>query len=428
MLAAWGVPDLTGKGRFVTANLIDSLGNGLVMAFTIVYFARTTSLSLVEVGAALTLGRLLTLPAPPLIGPVLDRIGPQAMIAVGNAISVVGFVGYLFSHSVWQIVVSQVVVQFGANCYWLAASPLTVLAARGGERTRWFGLVRALRNIGIGFGGVASAVALSIGTTTGLRAVMVVNAVTFAIAGWLVLSWDPPPEPMDGADQTPRARSDAGTARGSYLTVLRDTRYLTLVAVNVAFVFAAMVVSVLLAIYTADSLGVGAWVVGVLVALNTAMVALLQTVASRWIETRRPIRVIAVASLLNALACLLFAALVAVPGWAVIAGLLVAMVVYTVAEILSSPPVSELSVIMAPEHLRGRYLAVFQLSWSIGGALAPVLLTALLDGGAVLPWVFLAVLSLLAVPATLSIDARAPAQAPPSPGPAPTTELNTDAR
>lgn len=52
---AWGLPDLAGKGRFVAANLIDSLGTGLVMAFTVVFFVKTTSLSLVAVGAALTM-------------------------------------------------------------------------------------------------------------------------------------------------------------------------------------------------------------------------------------------------------------------------------------------------------------------------------------------------------------------------------------
>ncbi|MGO4430590.1 MFS transporter, partial [Streptomyces sp. MCAF7] len=69
---AWGLPDLAGKGRFITANLIDSLGNGLVMAFTIVFFVKTTSLSLVAVGAALTAGQLLALPVPPFIGLLLD--------------------------------------------------------------------------------------------------------------------------------------------------------------------------------------------------------------------------------------------------------------------------------------------------------------------------------------------------------------------
>ncbi|WP_405864679.1 MFS transporter [Streptomyces sp. NBC_01515] len=407
----WGLPDLTGKGRFVTANLIDSLGNGLVMAFTIVFFVKTTPLSLVAVGAALTTGRLLALPMPPFVGPLLDKYGPRAVIAAGNWISVAGFVGFLFSHAIWQIVLWQFVVQLGSTAFWMGSSPLTVLVAQGTERARWFGFVRALRNVGVGFGGAASAVALSIGTVAGLRAVMVANAVTFAIAGWLFLTWRPAGDASETADTAPAEAKRAAPAEspeeqppGGYRTVLRDTRYLRLVAVNLSFVFASMVITVLLAVYAADNLGIGAWIVGVLVVLNTAMVALLQTLASRWIETRSPVRVLVLALLVNAAAFVLFGSLLALPGWAVIAGLLIAMILYTVAEILSSPPTSELSVMMAPEHLRGRYLAVYQLSWSIGGALAPVLLTSLLDGGALLPWVFLTAISLLAVPLVLGLD------------------------
>ncbi|WP_413811170.1 MFS transporter [Streptomyces sp. OE57] len=412
---AWGLPDLAGKGRFVTANLIDSLGNGLVMAFTVVFFVKTTSLSLVAVGAALTVGQLLALPIPPIIGLLLDRYGPRIVVAAGNWISVAGFIGFLFSHAAWQIVLWQFVVQLGSTAFWMGNSPLIVLVARGVERARWFGFVRALRNVGVGFGGAASAVALSIGTVAGLRAVMVINVVSFAVAGWLMITFrgadtsgaaDAGPAEPKPAGPEQAAGETTGQPAGGYRTVLKDTRYLRLVATNISFVFASTVIMVLLAVYAADDLHVGAWIVGVLVVLNAAMVALLQTLASRWIEARRPVTVLVLALLLNAAAFVVFGTLLVLPGWAVIAGLLIAMVLYTVAEILSSPPTSELSVVMAPEHLRGRYLGVYQMSWSVGGAVAPALLTALLEGGAALPWVFLTAISMLAVPLVLGLDRR----------------------
>ncbi|MFJ1609709.1 MFS transporter [Streptomyces sp. NPDC088253] len=414
---AWGLPDLAGKGRFVTANLIDSLGNGLVAAFTVVFFVKTTSLSLVAVGAALTAGQLLVLPVPLFVGRLLDKCGPRIVVAAGNWISVAGFIGFLFSHAAWQIVLWQFVVQLGSTAFWMGSSPLTVLVARGVERARWFGFVRALRNVGVGFGGAASAVALSIGTVAGLRAVMVINVVTFAVAGWLVITLrgadtseaaDAGPAEPKPAEPEQAAGETTGPPSGGYRTVLKDTRYLRLVATNVSFVFASTVITVLLAVYAVDNLDVGAWIVGVIVVLNAAMVALLQTLASRWIEARKPVTVLVLALLFNAAAFAVFGTLLVLPGWAVIAGLLIAMVLYTVAEMLSSPPTSELSVVMAPEHLRGRYLGVYQLSWSVGGAVAPALLTALLEGGAALPWMFLTAISVLAVPLVIGLD-RGPA-------------------
>lgn len=410
---AWGLPGLAGKGRFVSANLIDSLGNGLVMAFTVVFFVKTTSLSLVAVGAALTVGQLLALPVPPFIGHLLDRCGPRTVIAAGNWISVAGFIGFLFSHAAWQIVLWQFVVQLGSTAFWMGNNPLIMLVSRGVERARWFGLVRALRNIGVGFGGAASAVALSLGTVAWLRAIMVVNVVTFALAGWLVITFRGA-DTSDAADAGPEEpkpaepeRAAGGTAaRPSGGGVLKDTRYLRLVAANISFAFASTVIRVLLAVYVGDNLGVGTWIVGVLVVLNTTMVALLQTLVGRWTEVRRPGTTLVLALLLNAAAFIVFGTLPVLPGRAAIAGLLIAMVLYTMAEILSSPTASELSVVMAPEHLQGRYLGVYQLSWSVGGAVAPALLTALLEGGASLPWAFLTAISVLAVPLVLGLDRR----------------------
>ncbi|MFC9230946.1 MFS transporter [Streptomyces decoyicus] len=439
---AWGLPDLAGKGRFVTANLIDSLGNGLVVAFTVVFFVKTTSLSLAAIGAALTAGQLLVLPVPLFIGRLLDTYGPRIVVAAGNWISVAGFIGFLFSHAAWQIVLWQFVVQLGSTAFWMGNSPLTVLVARGVERARWFGFVRALRNVGVGFGGAVSAVALSIGTVAGLRAVMVINVVTFAVAGWLVITLrgadtsdaagagpgpaGPGPAEPESARPEQAAGEATGQPPGGYRTVLKDTRYLRLVATNVSFVFASTVISVLLAVYAVDNLDVGAWIVGAVVVLNAVMVALLQTLASRWIEARRPVTVLVLALLFNAAAFVVFGTLLVLPGWAVIAGLLIAMVLYTVAEMLSSPPTSELSVVMAPEHLRGRYLGVYQLSWSVGGAVAPALLTALLAGGAALPWVFLAAISVLAVPLVLGLDRRpaATSEAAPAGDVAPVEQLD----
>ncbi|MEJ8672908.1 MFS transporter [Streptomyces sp. MS1.AVA.1] len=343
------------------------------MAFTVVFLVKTTSLSLVAVGAALTAGQLLALPVPPVLGPLLDKYGPRTVVAVGNWVSVAGFIGFLFSHASWQIVLWQFVVQLGSTAFWMGNSPLIVLVARGDERARWFGFIRALRNVGIGFGGAASAVALSIGTVDGLRAVMVINAVSFAVAGWLIITFrgadtseaadaghaEPRPAAPRPAEPKPAEPEQAagertGQPSGGYRTVLKDTRYLRLVATNIAFAFASTVITVLLAAYVADNLDVGSWIVGVLVVLNTAMVALLQTLASRWIEARRPVTVLVLALLFNAAAFIVFGTLLVLPGWAVIAGLLIAMVLYTVGEILGSPPTSELSVVMAPEHLRGR--------------------------------------------------------------------------
>ncbi|WP_441246655.1 MFS transporter [Kitasatospora sp. McL0602] len=392
----------TGGRHLLGAHLIDSTGSGLLLAFTVVYFARTTPLGLTEIGAAISLGRLLALPTALLTGPVIDRLGARQVAAAANLLSALAYTAFLTAGQAWQIVGVVCLAQIGTAAYWTASTGLVVLAAEAPDRPRWFALVGSLRNGGLAVGGAIGALLLATGGTTGLRATVVANAVSFAVAAALLATWQPPVR---------AAAPTTSAVEGSYRTVLRDRRYLLLVAVNLSFVLASLVLSLLLAVYLTEGLHRQAWVAGSLLVLNSAQVVLTQTAVARRLSRHRPIRVVVAGALLNALAFGLFALLSAAPGWAVMAGLYAAMLVYNLAETVATPFREELSVSLAHPGLRGRYLAVYQLSWTLGQTVGPALLTLLLGWGAACPWLFLAAASLTAVPLLLALERESVAPA-----------------
>ncbi|MEV8016105.1 MFS transporter [Streptomyces sp. NPDC086554] len=395
LLAKWGLPNLSGNGRFVSANIMDSLGNGLVLAFTVIYFTTTTSLSLGSIGAALSVGQFLALPVPVVAGSLIDRFGPRKVVVAANLVSAVGFGAFLAADAVWKIIAVQFVVQAGSSSYWTSSRALVLLAARSNDQARWFGFISALRNIGGGFGVAVASIAIAL-DSGGVRVLVLVNALTFVIAAGLLAGWRPVTE--QDAPHLSRTAEDGG-----YGAVLRDLRYMRLVVANVPFVLAASVLPVLLAVYITEVLDADTWLVGACMVGNMVLVALVQTLVARMIERRRPTRVLALAGVVNAVSFALFGLLLALPGWVVVVGLLLATAVFTLAEMLSLPPSSELSASLAPERIRGRYLGVFQLSWTLGNAIAPALLTTLLGHGPAWPWVVLIALNLLAVPLVLSL-------------------------
>ena len=81
-------------------------------------------------------------------------------------------------------------------------------------------------------------------------------------------------------------------------------------------------------------------------------------------------------------------------GLAVVA-LLLGSVVFTGGELLGGPVHAALSAEAAPEHLRGRYLSLVQLTWNVAGTVAPVGFAWLLDRGAWPIWTVLAGVALV---------------------------------
>ncbi|ONI87988.1 hypothetical protein ALI22I_19765 [Saccharothrix sp. ALI-22-I] len=393
-VSRWGLPKVRGHARFLAAGGIDSLGSGLLFAFQVVYFARTTSMSLVEVGLALTVAQLLAIPAPTLFGPLVDRFGPRAVAASGNLVAGAGFVAYLFADEFWHVALMGLVVQVGVSAYWTSYGSLVALASTADQRTRWFGLMQAMRNAGVGLGGALAALVVGVGGVEWMNWLLIANAVSYVLAAWLLISWHP--APVVDEDEEHASSSDE-EERAGYVAVLRDGAFMRLVAVNFVFVLSAMVLSVLLAIYIVETIEGMVWLAGVLLTVNTVLVAVMQPAVAGWVERRPAPRVIAAAAVLNAVGFAVFGFVGILPGWLVIPGMVVAILIYTLAELVQSPAVSALSVSLSPPARRGRHLAVFQLSWNVGGAVAPVVFTTLLSYGSGWPWVLLTVLSLLSV-------------------------------
>ncbi|WP_051816998.1 MFS transporter [Kitasatospora sp. NRRL B-11411] len=424
LLDRLGLPAGAGRHRpLIGAHLIDSLGTGLVLAFTLVFFTRTTDLPLTTVGAAVSAARLLALPAAPAVGPLIDRYGARKVAAWANALSALAHAAFLLADRSWLIVLVCLLAQAGQAGYWTASTGLVVLAAPDGGRTRWFALVQTLRNAGLGLGGAAGALLVGDGGAGGLRLLVALNAASYLVAALLLARWRPavpaePPAPAAVHEQPAPATTvheqpappAAVHERGGYRAVLADRRYLLMVLVNLSFVLASMVLSVLLAVHVTAALHLGAPLAGALLVLNGVQVVLTQNPVSRLLEGHRATRTAAAGAVLNAAAFALFAVLPGDgPRWLVLPGLVVAMLVYNLAETVATPGREELSVALAHPARRGRYLAVNQLSWNLGQALCPGLLTLLFAHGPSWPWLFLLAASLAAVPGLLRLERPSPA-------------------
>lgn len=393
-----GLGGAAGSDRLFTAFAVDSLGSGLLLTLQIVYFAAVTDLGLARIGAAVSLAQVLALPGPLLAGQVNDRLGPVRTVALGNVVAGLGYLGFLVADGFWPIVAVVLVQQLGVAMYWTGNAPLVALVADDGSRVRWFAGVNAVRNAGLGVGGALGAAALAGWGTTGLTVLVAVNAATSMLAGVLVATWRAPHRtPTADAPDAP----GPATGRGGYRQALTDPHLVSLLVVNTGFVFGAMSLSLLLAPFL-QVVGGPTWVAGALLSLNTVVLVLLLGPAARVLERLRPAVPLALGGVLAAVGFAVGAA-AGVPGAPVVVVTTVSVLVFTVAEALTSPVVGAVTVGIAPAALRGRYQAAVQTTWSVVGAVAPALFTSLLTTDPRLPWLALVGISLVGAAAAAGL-------------------------
>ena len=383
MLTRLGFPRVGEHRRFVAAIVADTVGSGLFMPITLLYFLAMTDLSLVQVGSALSLSAVLTMPGAFVIGSLVDRFGPRKMMLIGNLVQAAGMVAYLWADSLLAVALWTALLNLGRQAFWGSFGNVVTAISAPGEREMWFGFLQAVRNLGYSIGGLLAGLALQVGTDVAYQSVVVVNAVTFVIAFVLLL---------DVPDHRVVHPVDAPVE--GWGVVLRDTAYLRLVLGQLGFVAGMMVLNFALPVYVAETIDLPGWVVGAIFTLNTAMVGLGQGLVVRRMTGRVRARMMGLAQLTFVAAYALFVVAGWLPVWLAIVVMLVGAAIYTGGELTGGPVFSATAAEAAPDHLRGRYLGLFQLSWGLGGAVTPVAFTWLLAHGQTTLWWVLALVAL----------------------------------
>jgi MFS family permease len=386
MLHRLGFPSVGEHRRFVTAIAVDAVGSGVFMPVSMLYFLVATPLSLVQIGAAISIASAVSIPAGPVVGGIVDRVGAQRVLQVANVMQGLGFAAYLFVDSFTGVLLATVLVSIGRTSFWGSFGATVAAISRPGERELWFGFLGALRNVGFALGGLVSGLAITIGTGTAYAAIVVANALSYGLA-YVLLRAVP-------NTVVPHALGDEDSREG-WGVVLRDHRYSLLVLTQTSFSMSMMALNFAMPIYATQTLGLPGWVAGALFTINTVMVGFGQGLLVRSLTGAVRNRVLLVANLAFGVSYVVL--LGATEASLVLATVLVlgGSAVYTLGEMLGGPVLAALAAEAAPDHLRGRYLAWNQVAWTVTGAAAPVTFAALLSQGAAVTWVSLMALSVV---------------------------------
>jgi MFS family permease len=372
---------MSGHRRLLAAFAIDALGTGLYLPFSLLFFTVTTDLRLPQVGLALSAAAVVRIPATAVAGVLTDRFGGRAVIVASNLLQALGFLGYLFVGSFPQLLLAAVVVQIGNSWFWVAQPAVVHDVADVGRQESWFALITALRNAGLALGGLGAGLAVAVGGTGGYRGIVIVNCVSFLVAAGLLA------RRRTGAAATRPPVRDGHRPWG----VLRDGPFLAFVGLNVGFVLLSLAFVVGVPVFLVRSAALPDWLPGVVLSLNAVLGAAGATAVVALIAGRRRRDVLVVSQLIMAAgyACVLATAYT---SWAFVT-IFAGAVLITLTELIQGPTVAAIVNDAGTTADRGRYISIYQMTFSVVDIICPTLLTALLARGPIATWVPLILLA-----------------------------------
>ncbi len=380
--------------------LVNAFGNGITFPFLVIYLHNVRGFSLVTAGLVLAAGNAIGLLAGPVAGPVVDRVGGRVTLGGALVLMAVGYGAYPLVREPWHAFAAALVAGVGNGFFWPSQSTLLAILTPRSRRHAAFALQRVSRNLGIGLGGLAGGLIATTSDPTSFTVLFLVDAVTFfGFVGALAFV----PEPT-----LPALAEHAPDAVG-YLDVLRHRVFVGFVALNVLFVASGYAVFELLPVFVKNEAGVSERAIGMIFLVNTLVIVLAQLPVAKLLEGRRRMAALAVMNGIWAVAWLVVLGTGAyLEAFAAAALFAVAAAIFGVGETLQGPTQGALVADLAPDRLRGRYMAVSTTSWQLGFVIGPAVGGFVLEAEPLALWPLAASVCVVAGLGSLALERGIP--------------------
>ena len=383
--AFWG--QLSPAGRWLlSTTAIQTLGRGMVLPFTIVYFTEVRHVSLDTAGVLMGLIAVAALVVTGPSGALTDRVGSRRILIGATLCAILAPLVLGFGTTVPVFVVGICIMGIGWGATWAAWNTLIATVVSGPARMQFFGINFALVNLGIGLGGVVSGLFVDVDRPSTFTAIFVLDALCMVIP--LVLFFGP--LRREGGPVPVPEEADA--AAGSYRELARTPAVLWLAGLSfiTTFVGYGQMESGFPA-FARQVSQVSTRTLGFAFAANTVVIVALQFQVLRRIEGHRRTRVLMLMSLFWVAAWVLLGATGLVPAsLTAVVGVIAFMAIFGFGETMMQSTIPALVNDLADDHTRGRANGLNSGAFQLGAITGPVMAGLVLHRG---HWVaFIAIL------------------------------------
>jgi len=350
----------------VVATFIDRIGGTLIYPFFALYVTEKFAVGMTQAGVLFAIFSISGLLGSMMGGALTDRLGRRGMVLFGLVFSALSSVSMGLVNQLSVFYSLAVAVGLLSNVGGPARQAMVADLLPEEKHAEGYGIIRVAGNlawiIGPTIGGLLAARSYLL--------LFVLDAVASLITATIVYRLVPETKPEAKEGQRPETFL---ATLGGYRLVLADKMY-------VAFLTTAMLMLIVyqqmyntLSVYLRDVHGVSPQGYGFLLSLDAVVVVLLQFWVTRRVSKYPPLLMMMVGTLFYLVGFTMY-------GFVSAYGLFVlAILLITVGEMIEMPVGQALVARFAPEDMRGRYMAVFSLAWTIPASVGPWAAGLILD-------------------------------------------------
>lgn len=370
----------------MAATFIDMVGNALIFPFFALYVTDRFDVGMTQVGWLFILFSAAGIVGGTIGGALADRFGRKPMVLVALVFSAAGNMGIALAPQFELLFVIAPFVGVMGSIGGPARQAMLADLLPEEKRAEGFAIWRIEFNLAVVLGPMLG------GLLAGYSYVLLfgVDAMTSLITAALLLVFLNETRPEAAPDAQPE--TVAQTFKG-YGRVFRDGVFMAFLLISVALYLVYFQMNSTLSVYLRDWHDIPPQGFGLMITVNAAMVVLLQVSVMRFVRQRgyAQFLVMAAGAVLYAIG---FGMYGVVAGYALF---MLAMVIITTGEMLVEPVRQALATRLAPDDMRGRYMAVNDYGFAFAGGGGPWMAGLVMDhiGGAWV-WYFAAVLGLFA--------------------------------
>jgi len=363
---------------------IDRLGGFMLYPFFALYLTEKFHIGMATVGILFGVFSVSGMAGSALGGALTDRMGRKTVIIASLLLSSLSALGMGFAPTLQIFTIIVVVVGTLSSIGGPAHEAIVADLLPPEKRAEGYGFIRVAFNLAVIIAPPIAGLLIANSYLT----LFIVDAVISVISVFIVVFALPETKPQALAHAKPETMRQTFAGYGR---VFKDTPFVSFIAVTVMMTLVYMNMNSTLGVYLRDQHGLLEVNYGALLSLNAIIVVTLQFWVTRRLEKFKPMLMMAAGSLLYAIGFALYGF---VSGFAMFA---IAMIIITVGEMVVTPFQQSMVASFAPEHMRGRYMAVSSLSWSISFTVGPFFAGLILDStNPNLLWLLCGIVGLLA--------------------------------